>query len=68
MVGIIPYIGIKMASFDWLKCRFLPERNHIHFNVINLSLGAAAGTLAVTFTYPTDLLRRKMQMQGISDR
>ena len=60
MVGIIPYIGIKMSSFDIMKTRFLPDRNHSHFNVINLTLGAVAGTLAVTFTYPTDLLRRKM--------
>mmetsp|Transcript_19417 Transcript_19417/g.13940 ORF Transcript_19417/g.13940 Transcript_19417/m.13940 type:complete len:81 (-) Transcript_19417:108-350(-) len=31
---------------------------------MNLSIGALAGTIAVTITYPTDLARRKMQLSG----
>ena len=30
----------------------------------NLSLGALAGTIAVTFTYPIDLTRRLLQLNG----
>ncbi len=29
-----------------------------------MSLGAAAGTIAVTLTYPTDLVRKLMQLNG----
>ena len=43
-----------------LKGYFLPTRNNPRFDFINLTLGAAAGTIAVTLTYPTDLLRRKL--------
>lgn len=30
----------------------------------NLGLGALAGTIAVTFTYPIDLTRRLLQLNG----
>ena len=31
---------------------------------MNLILGGSAGTCALTCTYPTDLIRRKMQLRG----
>jgi hypothetical protein len=31
----------------------------------NLFLGGASGTIAVTLTYPTDLIRRRMQLVGM---
>ena len=31
---------------------------------MNLVLGGTAGTIAVTITYPTDLVRRTLQMSG----
>ena len=64
LVGITPYIGIKMASFDILKSTAGVSRDSPNFMIANLLLGALAGTIAVTFTYPTDLLRRSMQMSG----
>ena len=63
--GITPYIGIKMASFDLMKNRFLPSKNDPKFDVMNLTLGAIAGTVAVTATYPTDLIRRLLQLSVI---
>lgn len=47
-----------MASFDLMKNRFLPSKKDPKFDVMNLTLGAIAGTIAVTATYPTDLIRR----------
>ena len=59
MFGIAPFIGIKMSSFDWCMNTFAPEdRNHPKIKQYNLVLGALAGTIAVTATYPTDLIRR----------
>ena len=58
LVGIAPYLGINLATFDILKGIYLPDRNHKHFDIINLTMGAVAGTIAVTLTYPTDLTRR----------
>ena len=59
-MGIAPFIGIKMASFDWLKDRFSPDKSHPYVVYYNLLLGAIAGTLAVTLTHPTDLTRKLM--------
>ena len=32
---------------------------------MNLCMGGAAGTISVTLTYPSDLVRRRMQLSGI---
>jgi len=64
MMGIAPYVAINFTVFDLLKRRFLPERSHDHFDAINLMLGATAGFSAASLTYPTDILRRRMQLQG----
>ena len=58
MMGIAPFIGIKMSSFDFLNQRFAPAKDHPKIVYYNLVLGALAGTIAVTGTYPIDLVRR----------
>lgn len=65
LAGITPFIAIKMCSFDMLKVSYLPNRDHPRFNTINLVLGAVAGTIAVTFTYPIDLIRKYLQLSGM---
>lgn len=64
MMGIAPFIGIKMATFDLLMNKFSPDRTNPYVAYYNLLLGAASGTIAVTITYPTDLTRRLMQLNG----
>ena len=61
--GIAPFIGIKMASFDILHNNFKPKDGH---NIVycNLIIGASAGTIAVTATNPTDLVRKLLQLNG----
>ena len=63
-VGIAPFIGIKLASFDILNEWFGPEKGNPYTVYYNLTIGAIAGTIAVTFTYPIDLTRRLMQLNG----
>lgn len=58
LMGIAPFIGIKMASYDFLMQNFAPDKNNKWLTFYNLSLGATAGLIAVTLTYPTDLVRR----------
>lgn len=43
----MPFIGIKMASFDVLKHHYLPNKSHPRFDVINLTLGAIAGYVLI---------------------
>lgn len=53
-----------MASFDILKTWFNIDKNSPKAQVANFALGGLAGSFAVTVTYPTDLLRRMMQLSG----
>ena len=62
LVGISPFIGIKMATFDVLKAKYLPNPESPKFTLMNLVLGGIAGTFSMFLTYPTDLLRRKIQL------
>ena len=59
VAGLAPYVGIRFMCFDLLKRQF-PERT----SFFTMLLGAAAGTVAVTATYPSDLLKRKMQIHS----
>ena len=53
-----------MASFDILKTFFNIDKNSSKAQIANFTLGGLAGSIAVTLTYPTDLLRRMMQLSG----
>ena len=50
-----------MATFDLMKARYMPPSSDPRFVMMNLVLGGVAGAVATTLTYPTDLVRRKVQ-------
>lgn len=64
LYGIMPYVGFKMASYDVLMTFFKIDKNHPYAQSCQFIMGGAAGTISITLTYPTDLIRRKMQMVG----
>jgi len=43
----------------------MPNKGSKWFDVANLSIGGLAGSIAATITYPTDVIRRKMQLRGL---
>lgn len=66
LMGIAPYIAINMTTFDLLKRKYMPKsRDAPYFTLINLGLGATAGFVSAATTYPTDLIRRRMQLSGM---
>jgi solute carrier family 25 phosphate transporter 23/24/25/41 len=66
LAGVAPYIAINMTTFDVLKHYYLPlTRDAPYFTLINLALGATAGSVAAAATYPSDVIRRRMQLQGL---
>lgn len=65
LLGIAPYVALNFVSYETAK--------QVHSNfwnedqpgvVAKLALGAVSGTFAQTVTYPLDVMRRRMQMQG----
>lgn len=62
-----------MSVFDTLKFYYLSDVNDKNLRTKNFVCGGVAGAAATALTYPTDLLRRKMQLivsliQGYSNQ
>ena len=67
ILGIIPYAGVSFATYDTLKRVTLPYFPDGHVPLpIRLLWGACAGAAAQTASYPLDVIRRRMQLFGLS--
>lgn len=53
-----------MATFDILVTLFQINKNGLYADDYYFLIGGFAGCLAVVMTYPTDLLRRTIQLSG----
>ncbi|KLO14590.1 mitochondrial carrier [Schizopora paradoxa] len=62
--GVAPYVGINFAAYEGLRGVLTPPGNNSVAR--KLSCGALAGSISQTITYPCDVLRRKMQVAGMS--
>lgn len=67
VIGVSPFIGVKMATFDILKHQYLPPRDDPKFLAVNLLIGAIAGSVALLLTYPADLVRRRIQLLAFGE-
>jgi len=65
-VGVAPYVATNFAGYELLKGYLIPDEGEI---VVfrKLFCGALAGAISQTLTYPLDVLRRKMQVTGMSN-
>ena len=67
--GIFPYVGLKFAFYEGFKNKYSKIKNKTKLTAVeNLILGGIAGTCAVSITYPTDLIRRRRQIQILNDQ
>ncbi|EJT97303.1 mitochondrial carrier, partial [Dacryopinax primogenitus] len=64
-VGVAPYVGINFAAYELLRGIITPPEKQTTLR--KLLCGALAGTISQTCTYPLDVLRRKMQVNGMKD-
>ncbi|KAI5123658.1 hypothetical protein M0805_001688 [Coniferiporia weirii] len=62
--GVAPYVGINFAAYEALRGVITPPGKTSV--VRKLACGALAGSISQTLTYPMDVLRRKMQVTGMS--
>lgn len=63
LIGFAPYNALNFMFYDMNKRMFEPikHKNEILYKIMT---GGMAGSMAVTLTYPTDLIRRRLQLQG----
>jgi len=71
MVGILPYAGINFFTYDTLKW-YYSNKSSVSGEppppiptTIRLAFGAIAGAIGQTLTYPLDVVRRRMQIDGL---
>tara|TARA_B100000963_G_C22639379_1_gene679526 strand:- start:9250 stop:10056 length:807 start_codon:yes stop_codon:yes gene_type:complete len=64
MFGFAPWNAINFASYNKYKDIF--KQYESNKNLYKLLCGGTAGITAITVTYPTDLIRKRLQMQSFS--
>lgn len=68
LYGIVPYAGLNFLAYEEQKSLYFrrnPERTDIP-TATRLVMGAVAGALGQTCTYPLDVVRRRMQIVGLN--
>ena len=64
-LGYGPWNAINFASYNYYKNHF-KLYEYKSPSLFKLLCGGMAGITAITITYPTDLIRRRLQMQSFS--
>ena len=65
LMGFGPYNALNFSAFFYLSQQF--EQYSIEKNIQKLLAGGLSGLCAVTITYPSDLIRRRLQLQGFDN-
>lgn len=68
LVAMMPYTGLDFAIYEQLKLLYLKRKKKEANLVVLLFIGAFAGTVAQTACHPLDVVRKRLQLQGISGR
>ena len=68
MLGILPYAGFNFFTYDTLKWYYINKwsNNETIPTHIRLVFGSCAGVIGQTIVYPLDVIRRRMQIDGIA--
>ncbi|KIK92028.1 hypothetical protein PAXRUDRAFT_830342 [Paxillus rubicundulus Ve08.2h10] len=67
MVGMVPYAGTAFLTWDFLRAYFYPDGNSKRSSVAaDLAIGAVSGTVSQTVSYPFEVVRRRMQVGGLT--
>lgn len=69
IMGMIPYAGVSFLSWGFLRSRLLPPSQVGHTPptpAADLAIGALSGAIAQTASYPFEVVRRRMQVGGIT--
>src|SRR6267154_1871026 len=66
---MIPYAGTSFLAWDCLRASLLPSTSNGKTRptpVADLSIGALSGALGQTVSYPFEVVRRRMQVGGLT--
>eukprot|EP00554_Chaetoceros_debilis_P001086 CAMPEP_0194087808 /NCGR_PEP_ID=MMETSP0149-20130528/26612_1 /TAXON_ID=122233 /ORGANISM="Chaetoceros debilis, Strain MM31A-1" /LENGTH=438 /DNA_ID=CAMNT_0038771285 /DNA_START=314 /DNA_END=1630 /DNA_ORIENTATION=+ len=74
LIAMFPYVGVEFMIYETSKIAietFLTDRSEGNVDIslpiiISLGLGALAGAAAQTSAHPLDVIRKRLQVQGIN--
>lgn len=69
LTGMVPYAGTSFLTWGYLRARLLPPtRDGARASTpgADLAIGAVSGALAQTASYPFEVIRRRMQVGGLT--
>lgn len=69
IVGIIPYAGTSFLTWGFLRSHFIsshPGARNKPTPLADLAIGAFSGALSQTVSYPFEVVRRRMQVGGLT--
>ncbi|CAO2193590.1 unnamed protein product [Urochloa humidicola] len=64
LLGVGPSIAISFSVYESLRSHWQMERPHDAIAVVSLFSGSLSGIASSTATFPLDLVKRRMQLQG----
>lgn len=65
IVRIVPYTAVQFAAYEeFKKLLKIPEDPREQHPILRLTAGALAGIVSSTVTYPLDLIRTRLAVQG----
>ncbi|GKV05909.1 hypothetical protein SLEP1_g17858 [Rubroshorea leprosula] len=68
LLGVGPSIAISFSVFESLKSSWQSERPNDSTAMVSLACGSLSGIASSTATFPIDLVRRRMQLEGAAGR
>lgn len=68
LLGVGPSIAISFAVYETLRSSWQLSRPHDSTVLVSLACGSLSGIASSTATFPIDLVRRRMQLEGVGGR
>ncbi|KAF2306201.1 hypothetical protein P3X46_004925 [Hevea brasiliensis] len=68
LLGVGPSIAISFSVYESLRSLWLSQRPNDSTVVVSLACGSLSGIASSTATFPLDLVRRRMQLEGAGGR
>ena len=67
LFGFVPFNVISFTLYNKFKYCVKDKKDQNLYNMYNLIFGGISGITAITVTYPTDLVRRRLHIQGFRE-
>ncbi|KAK9283054.1 hypothetical protein L1049_011282 [Liquidambar formosana] len=68
LLGVGPSLAISFSVYDTLRSSWQSQRPHDSPVLVSLACGSVSGIASSTVTFPLDLVRRRMQLEGAGGR